>query len=209
MIGRVYRKTRCPEADSAPALSRLSDSTVAISIVNLLSVGICGFCTRLRYMTETVHLLYKIALGCLWVYTLTQQSSGDDTDVEHSSTRPWFLTHSCADAWPESKSACHCLQAGFVLSLLMAALVTAHIVVIIYGLWTTWKLDSEGWHHPETEPGAVARRKGRGVLPEVIDLDNMAELQEHAGMHRIHQQAFSPVLAFFPENPPWRHGANK
>lgn len=115
--------------------------------------------------------------------------SGDSTDEAHLSSTPWFLTRSCAKIWPETKVACHALQAGFCISLLIACLLAVRISSIVLGLWQEWTRPFDWRAHPHD--------------PEVADLDRLLELQDRPDVASIHQQALSPVLAFFPED---RHG---
>ena len=155
-------------------------------MVTLLSVCVCDLSVRLEYMRKPVLLLYYFLMECTWIYSLGQQMSGDSTDEAHPSSTPWFLTRSCANIWPETKVACHALQAGFCISLLMACLLAVRISSIVLGLWQGWARPFDRRTHPHD--------------PEVADLDHLLELHDRSDVVTIHQQALSPVLAFFPED---------
>lgn len=57
-----------------------------------------------------------------WLYSATSQMSSDMTDLEHISSRPWYLERSCqavlgqVDDKEGTENACVRAQAGFALA---------------------------------------------------------------------------------------------
>lgn len=125
--------------------SRLSRSTLAVSVVSFLSTAICNLCTRLGYMNQPALFLYYVLLNLLWLHTLSQQLSGDFTDNEHLSPYPWYLTRSCTDAWPQSRGPCHALRAGVYVFLLMLIFGAARSATIACGVLREWALNGREW----------------------------------------------------------------
>lgn len=48
-----------------------------------------------------------------WLFSIAAQQSSDYSDNDHPSRTPWYLTHSCAIAQPETQAACRVAQASF------------------------------------------------------------------------------------------------
>ncbi|KAF2678849.1 hypothetical protein K458DRAFT_315793 [Lentithecium fluviatile CBS 122367] len=68
------------------------------------------------YSTIMTNALYDGILIALWVYSATVQSSGDFSDPQHISLRPWYLDHACDLASPKNWSACATVKASYVFS---------------------------------------------------------------------------------------------
>jgi hypothetical protein len=86
--------------------TRLEDSSLGITILSLII-----FVTRVAlvcFQLGSVKLdtLYNILLSGLWTYLLHAQSSGDLTDVDHPSPRPWYNERGCSDVEGHDRKIC-------------------------------------------------------------------------------------------------------
>lgn len=64
----------------------------------------------------TVNALYDLLLVAMWAYSAITQSSGDFTDLEHISFKPWYLERGCEEARWQSRRACEVVTASYGLS---------------------------------------------------------------------------------------------
>jgi hypothetical protein len=72
------------------------------------SLDLCG--------TLIANAAYDIMLIALWAYSSVAQSSGDFTDTQHISIRPWYLAQGCDQAHGRSRGACEIMVAAYELS---------------------------------------------------------------------------------------------
>ena len=72
------------------------------------------------YSTITVNALYDAILAVLWMYSASLQNSGDFSDPEHISLRPWYLERGCAGAWKENMYGCEVMRWSYGLSVFAA-----------------------------------------------------------------------------------------
>ncbi|KAH7392185.1 hypothetical protein DE146DRAFT_661866 [Phaeosphaeria sp. MPI-PUGE-AT-0046c] len=61
--------------------------------------------------------LYDLLLVALWSYSVFLQNSGDVSDPQHLSLRPWYLEHGCGQGSPETSGACSAVRRLFFLTL--------------------------------------------------------------------------------------------
>ena len=57
-----------------------------------------------------VNAPYDLLLVALWSYSVILQNSGDISDPEHLSLRPWYLELGCGQASLETLGACNALR---------------------------------------------------------------------------------------------------
>jgi hypothetical protein len=62
---------------------------------------------------------YDIILIALWAYSSVVQSSGDFTDIQHISIRPWYLNRGCEKGSGGDLGACKIMVAAYELSVLL------------------------------------------------------------------------------------------
>lgn len=62
---------------------------------------------------------YDILLIALWAYSSVVQSSGDFTDIQHISIRPWYLDRGCEKTLRGDFGACEIMVAAYGLSVLL------------------------------------------------------------------------------------------
>jgi hypothetical protein len=92
---------------------------LCVAIITMV-IWFVRLCIRGRtldiYGLAVSNVLYDILLIALWTYSVVIQSSGDFSDPKHISLRPWYLDHSCSEAWPRSHGACEAAKASFGLA---------------------------------------------------------------------------------------------
>lgn len=152
--------------------------------------------TRSDRISLIVLMLYDSILCSLWVYSTVAQASGDFSDPEHPSSRPWYLTHNCSEGRKSSVVECRASQAAFALSLSAVCLYGTRLFHVC---WKTIRnrriLRKEyGYHAPSV---VLDRSEG----PEDGESEN--ERMERERERYLYREALSPVLAFFPENGRW------
>ncbi|KAF1994331.1 hypothetical protein P154DRAFT_527127 [Amniculicola lignicola CBS 123094] len=70
------------------------------------------------YAMVFVNALYDAILAALWAYSGISQNSGDFSDPEHLSPKPWFLERGCRTAGNISKTGCEVMNAAYGLTVL-------------------------------------------------------------------------------------------
>lgn len=69
--------------------------------------------------TVIINGTYDILLIALWTYSSVVQSSGDFTDIQHISTRPWYLDRGCEKGSAGDLGACEIMVVAYALSVLL------------------------------------------------------------------------------------------
>ncbi|KAI1360844.1 hypothetical protein F5Y08DRAFT_37720 [Xylaria arbuscula] len=77
---------------------------------------------------------YDLLLSALWIYSIFIQLSGDYSDPEHLSHRPWYIQKSCSQITPKYARFCHLAKSAFALSML-SAYVTLEFLRLQYLFW--------------------------------------------------------------------------
>lgn len=158
-------------------------------------LGFIVFITRsamshLRYLPRCVNIIYDLILLGLWLVSLSGQTSGDFSDLKHTSPHPWYLVRGCSAAWDRTRGYCHIAQASFAISIMSAILYSTRllgeIVMIAY---------AKGQRH-----------RLREATLDAEDLESVESIYTDKEMEPLDQQeaknilALSPVLAFFPSD---------
>ncbi|KAJ4315504.1 hypothetical protein N0V84_008330 [Fusarium piperis] len=189
---RIYSYANYREAPEVPLIwqRRLAQSNFAVAILSLV---ICVARVPLSYLgsiSRYISAFYDALLLCFWAMSLTNQASGDFSDPEHPSPRPWYLTHECSAAWQRNQGYCRIAQASFAVSVLAAVLYGVRLLrealLVAYDM---------GRKHEQ-------RLSVRDVDEEMGEkyTDNEHETAVCLTVQRgsWQDQALSPVLAFFP-----------
>ncbi|KAI1422447.1 hypothetical protein F5Y12DRAFT_616030 [Xylaria sp. FL1777] len=101
--------------------------THSLDVVNLgtsiisLAVALTRIFFAYFHMTARAsNAFYDLLLLALWTYSVSIQLSGDYSDPEHLSHRPWYLEKSCSQITPGYVRFCHLSKAAFALCVLSA-----------------------------------------------------------------------------------------
>ncbi|EGY22094.1 uncharacterized protein VDAG_03534 [Verticillium dahliae VdLs.17] len=145
--------------------------------------------TSCGQMSRTFSMLYDAFLAFVWIYSVSLQASGDFSDMEHLSPHPWYLTRHCPERVGEE---CHVAQASFGISIIAAAFYSARFAP------SAFEVAYKHWNN---------RHNGYQIVSVKLDLvdeeDEASDEDTYMRERRrylCHQDALSPVLAFFPEN---------
>ncbi|KAF4469555.1 hypothetical protein FALBO_3547 [Fusarium albosuccineum] len=193
---RIYFYANHREPPEIPLLwtQRLTDSNLAIAILGLVIFVARASMAHLNYLPRYVNALYDVLLLCLWAVSLSGQASGDLSDPEHPSPRPWYLTRGCSAAWDRNRGYCRIAQATFAVSIMATILYGGRLIrealVLAYQRgrkherqWSAQDVDvdveSIGDKYSDNDGDTVGRLAVKG--PDYWQ-----------------DQALSPVLAFFP-----------
>jgi hypothetical protein len=75
----------------------------AISLTVCFVRGICRFA---KYLSPLVDIILDLIMVTLWYYSLANQISGDFSDRDHPSVRPWWTERSCSSVAGNAHEAC-------------------------------------------------------------------------------------------------------
>lgn len=146
-----------------------------------------------------MQFFYNLLSLSLWAIGIAQQISGDFSDPEHISHRPWYLSRDCSCSWEETRSFCRIAQASFAMSILALTLCCGRLIVqaglTLYAYMKEQKLpkDEASWEH---------ELDGR-----FCDTEHLLP-PERLDPAPYYNDALSPVLAFFPEESARSHSLN-
>jgi hypothetical protein len=195
---------------------RLTNSSFANAILSTTVFIVRVATSRLGNSFLYINAFYSVILCILWAACLKDQMSPDYSDAEHPSPRPWYLTRSCCEAQEDTTFACSAAQASFLITTL---------VVLVYGLRTcldfaeamrVWREATQardGYGDEERRMGAKGMLEvyaDKNLSSNKDDYDdtsrayryNLHDEQESTGprhsIQRITDEAWSPVLAFYP-----------
>lgn len=84
----------------------LTDSALAIATLSLVLCITRIVLSFYTFMMPALGLFYDLVLAISWYYSVNAQSSGDFSDPEHISVRPWFLEKSCDVVAVSNRDAC-------------------------------------------------------------------------------------------------------
>ncbi|KAI1382928.1 uncharacterized protein F4822DRAFT_421590 [Hypoxylon trugodes] len=136
---RIYFYANYEKPPEIPLVwdQRLSESNLAISI---LSTVICLARMVMIYSSVTPcfscfwNAMNDVLLSGFWVYSIVAQSSGDFTDPNHPSVRPWYLEKSCDILDMSVADTCVLAKASFVFSVLSLIFFLARSVASVLSL---------------------------------------------------------------------------
>ncbi|EFQ36030.1 hypothetical protein CGRA01v4_05999 [Colletotrichum graminicola] len=187
---RIYFYANYEEPPEIPLIwsQSLTDAMLAVALLSLVLLAARVTLAYFGHMSRTVSLIYDALLVFFWLHSIESQASGDFSDPEHPSPRPWYLTHHCRG---QVVTACRVAQANFAISILAA---------LFYGVRLL-----------ATAAGAVEayreyRKGGYRLDPVDLDLTNgedwasQGACSEREGKRQMYRDYLSPVLAFFPED---------
>ncbi|KAM0433292.1 hypothetical protein ACHAPT_004168 [Fusarium lateritium] len=189
---RIYFYANHQEPPVVPLLwkQRLTDSNFAIAILGLVIFVARAIMSHLDYLPRYVSALYDALLLCLWTVSLDSQASGDLSDPEHPSPRPWYLTRGCSAAWDRNQGYCRIAQASFAVSILAAVLYGVRLLrealLLAY--------QSGRRHEREWSIQDVDEEMGDKYTDNERETAVGLTVQQESWQG----QALSPVLAFFP-----------
>lgn len=89
---------------------------------------------------QTTNFLYAVMLTTLCTYAVAGQSSGDLTDPNHLSERPWFISKGCSAVDGKSFDACVNVTATFVCTVLL--MLVSNVIVILQEIMPLTSSDS-------------------------------------------------------------------
>ncbi|KAH6633507.1 hypothetical protein C7974DRAFT_412493 [Boeremia exigua] len=99
---------------------RSTQYNLCVAIITML-LWFVRLCIRGRALdvfgAVVSNVLYDIMLVALWSYSAAVQSSGDFTDPQHISLRPWYLDHRCNEARQKNYVGCQTAKASFGLAI--------------------------------------------------------------------------------------------
>ncbi|KAH8157003.1 hypothetical protein CIB48_g11244 [Xylaria polymorpha] len=147
---------------------RLNETNLGISILSLAISLTRIFFAYFHITARACNAFYDILLSVFWVYSVIIQSSGDYSDPEHLSARPWYLERGCGQITPEYASFCYVSKATFAFSVISAIFHCSRVVLsvlrIVYGCGKSEVFDGGAerayrrfWHDDEDEGSAVEK----------------------------------------------------
>ncbi|KAF4976659.1 hypothetical protein FZEAL_6708 [Fusarium zealandicum] len=192
---RIYFYANHRELPEVPLIwtQRFTDSNLAIAILGLVIFVARGIMDHLDYLPRYVNMLYDVLLLSLWTVSLTSQTSGDLSDPKHPSSHPWYLNQGCSAAWDKNKGYCRVAQASLLVSVLATVLYSGRLIreglLLAYQRGTR---HAREWAVDDVELGGES-------IEECKYSDDDREITEPLTVREDwHDQALSPVLAFFP-----------
>ncbi|KAF2464547.1 uncharacterized protein BDR25DRAFT_241964, partial [Lindgomyces ingoldianus] len=118
---RVYFYANYREPPPIPLIwdEMITRCNLCIAIVTAI-IWVLRFYIRGRiqdpYAAVTINAIYDMLLVALWLYSVASQNSGDFTDNEHISVRPWYLDRGCDDAGKGCRAGCEVMRIAYGLS---------------------------------------------------------------------------------------------
>ncbi|KAK2054400.1 hypothetical protein LY76DRAFT_522625 [Colletotrichum caudatum] len=187
---RVYFYANYEEPPEIPLIwsQSLTDATLAVALLSLVLLAARATMAYFGHMSRAVSLIYDALLIFFWLHSIDSQVSGDFSDPERPSPRPWYLTRRCRG---DVATACRVAQASFAISILAALFYGGRLLVTA------------------AEAAKAYREHRRGVhrlVPMDLDLVNSQDWasreagSEIEAKRDVYRDYLSPVLAFFPED---------
>jgi hypothetical protein len=169
---------------------RLTDSNLAIAVLSLVVSLVRAITRRYDYLPRLAGILYDVILLLLWTYSIVAQVSGDLSDPEHPSPRPWYMTRGCQAGWETNRGICRATQASFAFSVMAVAVYCSRLVIQAAELIQerVGRRHYRGWQSLESGDGGGYNDDDHEIYKEKEDT-----------AQRAIEDALSPVLAFFPE----------
>ncbi|KAF9690867.1 hypothetical protein EKO04_010955 [Ascochyta lentis] len=138
---RVYLYANYQEMPPMPLIwdERSTQYNLCIAVVTMV-LWFVRLCIRGRtldvYGAVVSNVLYDIILIALWSYSAVVQSSGDFSDPNYISLRPWYLDRGCSKAWPSNRNACEAAKTSFGLTIFATVWFGARcIATCMYGAY--------------------------------------------------------------------------
>ncbi|KXH65646.1 hypothetical protein CSAL01_09464 [Colletotrichum salicis] len=120
---------------------RLTTSNMATAVLGATVFFARLTMAALRYEARWTNLAYDAFLAVFWACSAAAQNGLDLTDPQHLSERPWYLTRSCDEAWPQNRGWCRIAKWEYCWSILAASFYVARILGSLGYL-----LSTTGWH---------------------------------------------------------------
>ncbi|KAK1999558.1 hypothetical protein LX36DRAFT_573984 [Colletotrichum falcatum] len=190
---RVYFYANYEEPPEIPLIwsQSLTDAALAVALLSLVLLAARATMAYFGHMSRAVSLIYDALLVFFWLHSIVSQASGDLSDPERPSPRPWYLTRRCRDGG--AATACRVAQASFAVSILAALYYSGRFLVAAAGAVRAYRDRASGG--------------GCRLVPADLDLVNGEDWasQEAADLEieakrDMYRDYLSPVLAFFPED---------
>ncbi|KAK2038479.1 hypothetical protein LZ31DRAFT_559558 [Colletotrichum somersetense] len=187
---RVYFYANYEEPPEIPLIwsQSLSDATLAVALLSLVLLAARATMAYFGHASRAVSLIYDAFLVFFWLHSIESQASGDFSNPERPSPRPWYLTRHCRG---NVATACRVAQASFAISILAALFYGGRLLATA------------------AEAAKAYREYQRGVhrlVPMDADLMNSEDWasreagSEIEAKRNVYRNYLSPVLAFFPED---------
>ncbi|KAM6525501.1 hypothetical protein FALCPG4_011040 [Fusarium falciforme] len=169
---------------------RLTESNFGIAILGMFVFFARALLSHYDYLSRYISAFYDLLLLWLWSLSLTNQASGDLSDPEHPSPRPWYLTRSCSFAWDKNRGYCRIAQASFAVSILAAVLYGARL--LREALLMAYERGRK--HEQQLSVQDFDEEMGN----RYTDNEHQTAMGLTVQQESWQDQALSPVLAFFP-----------
>ncbi|OHE92276.1 hypothetical protein CORC01_12445 [Colletotrichum orchidophilum] len=127
---RIYFYANHEEPPEIPLIwsQRLTTSNTATAVLGATAFFARLTMAALQYEARWTNLAYDAFLAALWACSAAAQNGPDLTDSKHFCERPWYLTRSCDEAWPENRGWCRIAKWEYAWSILAASFYVTRIV---------------------------------------------------------------------------------
>ncbi|KXH35421.1 hypothetical protein CSIM01_10180 [Colletotrichum simmondsii] len=165
---RIYFYANHEEPPEIPLIwsQKLTTSNMATAVLGATIFFARLTMAALQYEARWTNLAYDVFLGVLWACSAVAQNGPDLSDPYHLSKRPWYLTRSCDEAWPENRGWCRIAKGEYVWSIFAAVFYVARAIGTLGwsayekgrrdGISTGCKVSSLSECHPWTEDCEIA-----------------------------------------------------
>ncbi|KAI3528318.1 hypothetical protein CABS01_02073 [Colletotrichum abscissum] len=138
---RIYFYANHEEPPEIPLIwsQRLTTSDMATAVLGATIFFARLTMAVLQYEARWTNLAYDAFLGVLWACSAAAQNEPDLSDPHHFSERPWYLTRSCDEAWPENRGWCMIAKWEYAWSIFAAFFYVARVVGTL-----SWSLYEKG-----------------------------------------------------------------
>ncbi|KAK8876880.1 hypothetical protein PGQ11_001826 [Apiospora arundinis] len=133
---RIYFYANYEEPPEIPYVwsQSLTDSALAIATLSLVLCITRIILSFYTFMMPALGLFYDLVLAISWYYSVHAQSSGDFSDPEHISIRPWFLEKSCDVVAMQNRDACIVGKVSFYFGFLSLILHLTRLLVSLLNI---------------------------------------------------------------------------
>ncbi|KAI0202493.1 hypothetical protein F4808DRAFT_77167 [Astrocystis sublimbata] len=128
---RIYFFANYKEPPAIPLIwtQRLNETTLGISILSLAISLTRIFFAYFHITAGACNAFYDALLSMFWAYSVLIQASGDYSDPEHWSPRPWYLERGCGEISPSYLGICRLSRAAFGISVLLAVFHISRVIM--------------------------------------------------------------------------------
>ncbi|EXF74199.1 hypothetical protein CFIO01_06793 [Colletotrichum fioriniae PJ7] len=127
---RIYFYANHEEPPEIPLIwsQRLTTSNMATAVLGATIFFARLTMAALQYEARWTNLAYDAFLCILWACSAAAQNGPDLSDPHHLSERPWYLTRSCDEAWPQNRGWCRIAKWQYAWSIFAAFFYVARIL---------------------------------------------------------------------------------